>query len=130
MAPDAFDSVGMDEAHLTVHKLSGVTDRHMTIEIVVPSPLIGEDQSFRSCRSENAGTEGYFLPIRNALEQALFCISREPSEYPLCTEHRFIPFRDTGDAPWLERHHEMAEDSVQTLTGLAVASEEVGNVFP
>lgn len=128
MAPDALNAVRMHEGCLAVHKLPRMADRHPTVEIVVASPLVREDETFRSGGTEDSRTEGSLLAIRNTFKQALFVVSGDSSKNPLLREHGFIPFGDAGDGGRFQRFHQSSEQSVELLTGLAVTSQELRQI--
>lgn len=129
MAPDTLDGIRVHEAYLTVHELSRMANRHASIEVVVASPLIGEDKSLRSHCRPHERTENPLAAVGNALQETAPHIARDATEHPLIGERkRFIPFGSSGDTLWEERQDEHTEDAIQSLSRFFIPTEESGNV--
>ena len=120
MPPDTFLGIGMNEAHLAVHKFSRMADRHMPEQIDVAAPLVSEDQSLRVAMSFDERNQRLFRTIGNDLQKALATSTRDATQNPLPGEHTLIPLRDTGKCTRSQAHSQTPQHAIELLAGATV----------
>ena len=128
MAPNSFLGIGVHEGCLGVHELPRVAHGHVTGQVDVAAPLVGEDQSFGIAVSLNDRDERELRAIGNHLEKALSRLTGDTAEHPALGEHAFIPLRDTGERSGTQAHGQMSEHAVELLTGVTVHLQDLSQI--